>query len=232
MNYPPINVSNSGWQICTAATISCSSWMFPINRHLRGSIPRRISSLHWISQQILPCSSFYISNNQLTSLDVTNNKELVPLECSNNQLTSLNTSNNPELWLLDCGYNQIATLDVTNNTKVYQFYINGMPSLTRFASGKCHSLLKLIKQAVRIFIIQQIAVNKDQMFRRFFYKNVFPNRASMKKSGIWPVVSMCTGIFMIMTLNCEKTTEKGFADIDGNVYDTVVIGTQVWMAKA
>ena len=105
--------------------------MFQINQLLRCSCceQNQLTCLDLsadTSLQQLSCE-----RNQLTSLDVTNNKELALLECSDNQLTSLNTSNNPELWLLDCSNNQIAILDVTNNTKVYQFFINGMPSLTK-----------------------------------------------------------------------------------------------------
>jgi len=60
------------------------------------------------------------------------------------------------------------------------------------------------------------------MFRRPTYISVFSNQATL----------ICTIIFLVLTLACEKNPEKpGLADIDGNFYDTVVIGTQVWMAE-
>lgn len=41
-----------------------------------------------------------------------------------------------------------------------------------------------------------------------------------------------TAILLVLILACEKNPEgAGLTDIDGNVYDTVVIGTQVWMAE-
>ena len=54
-------------------------------------------------------------NNQLTSLDVSKNIELFDLDCSQNQLTSLDVSNNAALVLLYCSENQLTSLDVTNN---------------------------------------------------------------------------------------------------------------------
>ena len=58
------------------------------------------------------------SNNQLTSLDVTQNTLLINLYCSNNQLTTLDVSRNTELGLLECWDNSISSLDVSNNTKL------------------------------------------------------------------------------------------------------------------
>jgi len=60
------------------------------------------------------------------------------------------------------------------------------------------------------------------MFRQFKYTRTFSNHA----------IIICTCVFLALTLACEKNPGKtGLADIDGNVYDTVVIGTQVWMSE-
>ena len=55
-------------------------------------------------------------DNQLTILDVSNNTALTALHCFDNQLTSLNVSNNTALTSLSCGNNQLTILDVSNNT--------------------------------------------------------------------------------------------------------------------
>ena len=55
-------------------------------------------------------------NNQLTTLDVSNCTALVSLYCNNNQLESLDVSNNTALAWLDCGNNQLTSLVVSNNT--------------------------------------------------------------------------------------------------------------------
>lgn len=53
--------------------------------------------------------------NNLTSLDFSNNLNLITIYCDFNSLISLNVSNNIALQILYCGYNQLTTLDVSNN---------------------------------------------------------------------------------------------------------------------
>ena len=71
------------------------------------------------------------SNNQLTSLDVSNSTALTILSCSNNQLTSLDVSNNTDLINLSCSNNQLTSLDVSNNTALNSLfcYENQLTSL-------------------------------------------------------------------------------------------------------
>jgi Leucine-rich repeat (LRR) protein len=57
-------------------------------------------------------------NNQLTTLDVSNNPDLTYLDCADNQLTTLDVGNNTDLTHLECQYNQITSLDVSNNTSL------------------------------------------------------------------------------------------------------------------
>ncbi len=54
--------------------------------------------------------------NQLTSLDVSNNTALKELFCFSNQLTSLDVSHNTALTVLSLEVNQLTSLDVSNNT--------------------------------------------------------------------------------------------------------------------
>lgn len=63
-------------------------------------------------------SFLHCAYNQLTSLDLSNNPKLGSLYCSDNQLTSLNVSNNPELFWLDCEFNQLTSLDVSNKPEL------------------------------------------------------------------------------------------------------------------
>ncbi len=60
-------------------------------------------------------SQLLCGNNQLTSLDVTQNTALTELDCATNQLTNLNVTNNIALGYLNCYNNQLINLDVSQN---------------------------------------------------------------------------------------------------------------------
>ncbi|MBR3917187.1 MAG: leucine-rich repeat domain-containing protein [Clostridia bacterium] len=58
--------------------------------------------------------SLWCYDNNLTTLDVSNNTELEILACGNNQLTSLDVSHNTLLTDLMCSNNQLASVDLSN----------------------------------------------------------------------------------------------------------------------
>lgn len=60
-------------------------------------------------------------NNQMTSLDLSNNLSLNYLICSSNQLTSLNLGTNTLYTTIDCSTNQLTNLDIS--------YCNGLMTL-------------------------------------------------------------------------------------------------------
>ena len=62
------------------------------------------------------------SNNQLTSLDLSNNPSLTRLECVSNQLSSLDLTNNPNLEILYCYSNRLTSLDVTKNNDLIELW--------------------------------------------------------------------------------------------------------------
>ena len=65
------------------------------------------------------------NNNNLTSLDVSENSVLRGLECNNNQLTSLDVSENADLRILYCSdNNQLTSLDVSNNIALAELQCN------------------------------------------------------------------------------------------------------------
>ena len=62
--------------------------------------------------------------NQLTSINVGANTSLTHLICSQNQLTTLDVSQNTALTLLDCSENQLTSIDVSNNPQLLTFWCN------------------------------------------------------------------------------------------------------------
>jgi len=60
-------------------------------------------------------TEFDCQNNQLTTLDVSQNTALTFFACDNNQLTTLDVSANLALTYLNCNTNQLTFLDITQN---------------------------------------------------------------------------------------------------------------------
>ena len=71
-------------------------------------------------------SSLWCYDNNLTTLDVSNNTELKILVCSSNQLTSLDVSHNTLLTDLVCNNNQLASVDLSNTNCLegWEFGVN------------------------------------------------------------------------------------------------------------
>ena len=76
-------------------------------------------------------TSLSCDGNQLSSLDISKNIALTKLECCENQLTSLDVTQNTELKYLDCGDNNLSSLDVSNNTELtgLNCYLNLLTTL-------------------------------------------------------------------------------------------------------
>lgn len=64
------------------------------------------------------------SQNQLTELDVRQNAALWGLFCDRNQLSSLDVHENAALQYLDCGKNQLTELDVSQNAQLEELQCN------------------------------------------------------------------------------------------------------------
>ncbi|HBZ65073.1 MAG TPA: hypothetical protein DEO89_11030 [Lachnospiraceae bacterium] len=69
-------------------------------------------------------------NNQLTELDVSKNTALQKLWFYGNQIESIDLSRNTELLDLDCGNNPLTSLDVSQNTKLTEMYCYNAAQLT------------------------------------------------------------------------------------------------------
>ena len=82
-------------------------------------------------QQLILVRYLNCSDNQLTSLDVSQNTTLTDLVCNTNQLTSLNISQNTALTDLACVDNQLTSLDLSNNAALtyLEFQTNQLTTL-------------------------------------------------------------------------------------------------------
>ena len=66
----------------------------------------------------------YCTNNQLSSLNTSDNTKLEILDCSNNRLTTLDVGGNANLEELTCDHNQIGELNLQNNTALENLKCN------------------------------------------------------------------------------------------------------------
>ncbi|UAN00102.1 T9SS type A sorting domain-containing protein [Polaribacter litorisediminis] len=62
--------------------------------------------------------TLYCQFNTISALDFSTNLKLTYVQADNNNLASLNVTNNIELTTLGCGANQLTSLDVSKNTKL------------------------------------------------------------------------------------------------------------------
>jgi len=74
----------------------------------------------------------YCIDNQLSSLDISQNTGLIQIRCNINQLTSLDASQNTSLTTLWCHENQLTSLNVANgnNTNLTALHANNNTNLT------------------------------------------------------------------------------------------------------
>ena len=91
----------------------------------RSNISNMDEIKYFTSLEILVCN-----DNQLASLDVSNNTALKELWCPYNQLSSLDLSNNVALTKLHCNGNRLRNLDLSDNTSLTELFCNNNQLLT------------------------------------------------------------------------------------------------------
>lgn len=82
-----------------------------------------LKSINLSNQTLL--ESINLDNNQLTSLDVTKSPKLYDLFLSDNQISNIDLSQNHDLKRLMSMSGQLTSIDVTKNTKLYSLQIMG-----------------------------------------------------------------------------------------------------------
>ena len=73
-------------------------------------------------EEFVSLSYLNVNNNLLTSLDVTNNSQLIQLTCYSNQLDTLILSPDTLLTYLECSYNNLRGIDVSGFPELQNLY--------------------------------------------------------------------------------------------------------------
>ena len=73
-------------------------------------------------EDFISLKSLLCDNNQLTSLNFEQNKDLEQLWCYSNQLTSLDVTQNKDLTIFSCYNNELSTLNINQNTALRQLW--------------------------------------------------------------------------------------------------------------
>ncbi|WP_343588678.1 T9SS type A sorting domain-containing protein [Flavobacterium sp.] len=84
----------------------------------------KISDLTGI-QDFRSLTSLEANDNNITTVDLSKNTELIVLNLDRNKLTSIDLSNNTRLWYVTTRDNQLTTLDVSRNLELESLNING-----------------------------------------------------------------------------------------------------------
>ncbi len=100
--------------------------------------------------------NLFCAINLLTNLDVSNNTALKNLSCFTNQLTGLDLTQNTLLTDLNCANNQITSLDINNNTDLLNLtcFTNQLTSLNTSLNTNLTSLLCAANQITGLDLSQ------------------------------------------------------------------------------
>jgi len=82
-----------------------------------------------------------------------------------------------------------------------------------------------------MYILQLIAVNNRLKVLQNRLKIMSAQARYIKIKAAAYFLLICFGVLLFFSAGCEEIVESGMVDIDGNIYDTVVIGSQVWMTE-
>ncbi|MCO7186504.1 cadherin domain-containing protein [Tenacibaculum sp. XPcli2-G] len=74
-------------------------------------------------EEFINLNALFLSSNQISNIDLSNNTKLKIINIYNNQLTSLDVSKNIKLETLTCSYNNLSNIDLTQNTLLEGLYI-------------------------------------------------------------------------------------------------------------
>ena len=142
--------------------------------------------------------SLYCDNNQLTTLDLSNNVALTYLNCYGNKLSTLDLSNNTALTELECSGNQLTSLDLKKNPALTE--LNCQNNLLTSLDLSSNTGLNILSCYDNQLVTLDVSNNTSLVYL-FCYSN---DIASLD-------VSMCRDL---ERLACVEVDNYGFANYD------------------
>ncbi len=114
-------------------------------------------------------TNFFITDNKLTTVDISHSPKLAQINISANLLTDLDLSNNKRLTYLNIGYNKIASLDISNNPLLDTALLQGNP-LTEIDLSGHEYLQQLVIDDTKISSIDISSLPMLQFFYASYLK--------------------------------------------------------------
>lgn len=118
-------------------------------------------------------------NNNITSLDLSQNINLKELYCYENQLFNLNVTQNSVLTHLYCGGNQLTMVDVSQNTQLIDFEC----SQNQITFLDLSQNIQLIELFCRSNNISSLELNNNTQLKLFSYKNNQLNKLDIRNAN-------------------------------------------------
>ncbi|MGB0897334.1 MAG: T9SS type A sorting domain-containing protein [Flavobacteriaceae bacterium] len=141
-------------------------------------------------------------NNNISSIDLSNNTQLRVLYIDTNNLTAIDLTNNTQLQTVWLGYNNITAIDITNLTNLYTFKIEHNDLTSLDLSNKTINLVECDNN-----LITNLNVTNSGISELICYNNRFTT-LDISNTGVGILNCSNTNI---STLN---TTGKNFYSLD------------------
>ena len=152
-------------------------------------------------------------NNQLKSLDVSDNTTLIYLECSNNQLTALDVSKNNALKSLGCHNNQLTALDMGNSSALISMMCSNN-QLTKLDVSKNTALEGLVCNNNKLTALD---VSSNSALNTLSCGNNQLTELDVSKNSA--LLQLVCDYNQLTDLDVSKKTTLATLDISSNLFD-------------
>ena len=183
-------------------------------------------------------NSLDCSGNQLTTLDVSNNKLLTNLNCRSNQLEDLDVSENKLLTHLECWSNRLNKLDVSKNKALTYLHCEGnnLSSLDVSNNTELSSMSCIVNQ------IKELDVSNNTKLSSLYCHTNQITKLKLSHTGLLKILycfknriigpAMTAMINSLPNNNTEETFILSVLHSQDNSEENVCTRAQVAMAKA